>query len=177
MASSLDDLGTIVTIITAILGALYSLIKISEWYGEKHTKTNKSPKISLDTNQGLVESRKDVDIFSLYIENTGKTTAESVEVRLYHVQQNGLNKMPQSDRYILHLFNIVKAGDDIPFSFIHDNRRVNKLITPAGNDRQFDRINTHFAFQITGANFEPIIQEMTMELDKETNRFHLKKNN
>jgi len=175
MESSLDDFGTIVTIVTAILGALYSLIKISEWYGEKHSKTNKPPKISLGTNQGLVESRTDVDIFSVYIENTGKTTAESVEVRLYQVQQNGMNKMPQSDRYILHQFDIVKAGDNIPFNFIHDNRRVNQLITPAGNDRKFDRIKTHFTFQITGANFEPIIQQMTIELDKETNRFQLKK--
>ena len=83
--------------------------------------------------------------------------------------------MEKDDRYILHKLEVVKMGDSIPFNFIHDNRKLNKLITPAGNDRIFDRIDTHFIFQITGINMNPSIQRMSMILDQDKNQFTLEK--
>ncbi len=176
MSTALEEFGVIVAIVGGLFGILYSLIKISEWWGERKKDKKDSPRIYLDTNPGLRKTSENVDIFSLIVRNSGKVTAESVEIRLLQVIQEGIDRMENDDRYILLKLEVVKVGDSIPFNFIHDNRKMNKLITPAGNDRIFDRIDTHFIFQMTGINMNSSIQRMSMIQDQDSNQFTLEKN-
>ena len=158
-----------------VIGSLWGIIKLSDWWGKKGIKDEGSPEVTLVWNEGLTDraGRRDVEILSMIMKNTGRVSAEGVEVRLFSVEQKGINFMKSGDRYILHQFNSVKAGDSIPCSFIHDMKGVNQLITPAGNDRVFDRADSVFTFHILGSNFEPVIQKMIMKLDVETNRFRI----
>ena len=154
---------------TIILG----LIKFSEWWGKKGEK---SPELSLEWNDELTTYASglgDTEVHSLIIKNSGKIAAEDVEIRLYQAEQKGVNFMRLNDRYILHRSESIKVGDSIPFSFIHDSKRIGKLITPAGNDRVFVRADSVFTFHIIGINFDTVIQKMAMKLDASTDRFKL----
>ena len=173
MSTALEEFGVIVAIVGGIIGIIYSLIKISEWWSESEKDKKPSPRIYLESNLKLRKTSENVDIFSLIVGNSGKVIAESVEIRLLQVFQKGLDKMKHDERYILNKLEGVKVGDSIPFTFIHDDRNLNKLVTPAGNDRIFDRTDTHFFFHITGINMNPSIQRMSMILDQDTDKFTL----
>jgi hypothetical protein len=116
---------------------------------------------------------EDTEHHFLILKNNGKIAAEDVEIRLYKAEQNGVNFMKLNDRYVIHRSESIKVGDSIPFAFIHDNRRIGRLITPAGNDRIFDRADSVFTFHIVGINFETVIQKMAMKIDTSTDRFKI----
>ena len=176
MPNGLEGIGQIIALIGGFLTILLGIIKLSEWWGKKGKEGEESPDLILEWNEGLTSGarlREDTEVYSLIIKNNGKIAAEDVEIRLYKAEQDGVNFIKQDERYILHRFESVKAGDSMPFTFIHDSRRINRLITPAGRDRVFDRSDVVFTFHITGLNIEPVIQKMIMRLDPTTNRFRI----
>ncbi len=174
MPVALVELGQIILIIGGLLGIILSLIKISDWWRNNQTEVDLSPDLVLEWNEELMtQSSQDTEVYSLVIKNHGKITAEDVEIRLYKTEQDGVNFMKLNDRYILHRSESIKVGDSIPFTFIHDSKRIGKLITPAGNDRIFLRIDSVFTFHIVGINFETVIQKMAMKLDASTDQFKI----
>ena len=65
MSSALEEFGVIVAIVGGLIGIVYSLIKISEWWSERKEEEKPSPRIYLETNQGLKKTSENVDVFSL----------------------------------------------------------------------------------------------------------------